>query len=344
MYLTACLPVLHTRSRLKNRISAEFARIPGGLLLVLAVCLFSVFPGAQPAAAAAGTDPFTSGETVNTDSAKKADRPSHSFSVANNRNATFSPGTHLYPVYPADPFHPTTALNVARFSDSEIPAAGDKRYIFRIGGRLGLLRLSPAKHHDRGFQLNLHGTFLGMFDREHSLDNIGWDGLYGFHITWRGASGTALKLGINHDSSHVGDEYAERTGRLRDEYTRQEYAAGISVPLYPHLRGYAEAGWAFDLRNKALQDKWRLQTGLEFSVPDAFWNGQMGYYAAVDMTSFEESDWEPDVTVQAGLMVPVDRIRRDFRMGVEYRSGRSLIGEFSAYEETYWVWGIWIDL
>ncbi|MCF8036600.1 MAG: DUF1207 domain-containing protein [Desulfobacteraceae bacterium] len=329
---------------MKNLKSAGFSRIPGVLMLVFAVCSFPLLQSTQTVAAAEQPDQFASGETLNAAVPKKTDRPSHSFSVANNRNGTFAPGTHLYPVYPADPFHPTTALNAASFSKSEIPAAGDKRYIFRIGGRLGLLRISPANHYDRGFQLNLHGTFLGMFDREHSLDNIGWDGLYGFNLTWRGASGTALKLGINHDSSHVGDEYAERTGRLRDEYTRQEYVAGISVPLYSHLRGYAEAGWAFDLRNEALQDKWRLQTGLEFSVPDAFWNGQMGYYAAVDMTSFEESDWEPDVTVQAGLMVPVDRIRRDFRIGVEYRSGRSLIGEFSAYEETYWVWGIWIDL
>ncbi|MFW6080400.1 MAG: DUF1207 domain-containing protein [Desulfosalsimonas sp.] len=254
-----------------------------------------------------------------------------------------APSDQLYTGYLADPLAPTVSLNSVSYNDSGIPEAGDSRYVFRIGGRLGLLRVSQASEPDRGFQLNLHGAFLGMFDRARSLDNVGWDGLYGMDVSWQGASGTALKIGINHDSSHVGDEYAERTGRRRIEYTRQEYAAGVSLPVTRRFRTYAEAGWAFDMRNDS-QEPWRVQAGVEFRNEDALWGGRLGYYAAADVASFEESDWKPDVTVQTGLIMPFSRSRRTFRTGIEFRDGRSVIGEFSMYEETYWTWGLWIDL
>lgn len=255
-----------------------------------------------------------------------------------------APGKHLYPAYIADPLYPRTAMNAPSYRDSEIPNAGDQRFIFRIGARLGLLRISPVDNWDEGIQLNLHSAFLGMFDRDHSLDNIGWDGLYGIDLSWRKSARLSFKLGINHDSSHVGDEFAERTGMRRINYTRQEYVLGVRFSGREHVRVYSEAGWAFDLRNEDLQKAWRIQTGIEFVDDDGLWNGQMGYYAAMDLTAFEESDWNPDVTVQSGLVVPVHRINRTFRMGLEYRDGRSLIGEFARYEETYWTLGLWIDV
>ncbi|HMA66931.1 MAG TPA: DUF1207 domain-containing protein [Desulfosalsimonadaceae bacterium] len=298
--------------RWERRVRAVFA-----WMIVVGICLLAL-PEASPASPPA-------------------------FSVGSGWKGRFVPAGRLYPVYPADPLGPTVALNAVRYSDSDIAEAGDKRYVFRIGGRLGLLRVFPADHPEHGLQLNLHGTFLGMFDRSHSLDNIGWDGLYGIDLTWRGSSPVAVKFGINHDSSHVGDEYAERTGRKRIEYTRQEWILGLARSFGEHLRTYAETGWAFDLRSD-WQEKWRLQAGLEFRDEDGLWGDWLGYYAAADLTSFEESDWEPDVTVQAGLLVPVAESRRNFRIGLEYRDGRSVIGEFAKCEESYWAWGIWIDL
>ncbi len=44
-------------------------------------------------------------------------------------------------------------------SDSKIPGAGDKRYVFRLGGRYGLLRFHPTGITNRGFQLDLGGPF-----------------------------------------------------------------------------------------------------------------------------------------------------------------------------------------
>ncbi len=233
---------------------------------------------------------------------------------------------------------------MTHFSESEIPDSGKDRFIIRMGGRLGLFRLFPAAHPDSGFQLNIEGAFLGMFDRSNSLDNMGWDGIYGLNIAWANGRGLALRFGFDHDSSHLGDEFIERTGRERLNYTRQEYLLGISQLLPAGLRVYGEGGYAFDLRNEAIQDLWRLQGGLEFEDQTRFFHGHAGYYAALNLTAYQEEDWEPDITVQTGLVMALPDSSRTYRLGVEYRDGRSVLGEFFQYDETYIAWGFWIDL
>jgi hypothetical protein len=268
----------------------------------------------------------------------------YTFSISENWRGLFSPGSLIYPSYIADPLRPTFALKLVNFSDSQIPDAGNKRYLFSLGGRYGFFRFHPAENSDRGFQFDLAGAFIGMFDRENNLDNIGWDGVYGADLTWSNGDGVAAKLAIQHDSSHVGDEYIERTGRQRINYTRQEYVLGLSLAGYKYWRVYGEAGYAFDLRNEALQDKWRVQGGLEFQDPDRLWNGRTGYYAAINITSYQESDWDADITAQAGFVLPVTNLFRTYRLGLEYRNGRSIIGEFSQFEDNYFGIGLWMDL
>ena len=264
--------------------------------------------------------------------------------MGKNWRGIFSPGTPLYPHYIANPLRPMISVNVTHVNDNDIPDTGDSRYTIRLGARVGLLRFHPVGDSSRGFQVDLEGAFLGIFDRDNSLDNIGWDGVYSLLFTWSNGEGLAAKLALQHYSSHVGDEYAERTGRLRIDYTRQEYAFGLSLAGFEHWRVYAEAAWAWDLRNEDLQDEWRLEGGLEFEDPDRFGNGKYGYYAAVDYMSYEESDWKSEVTVQAGLVLPVRNPDRTWRFGLEFRKGRSVIGEFFQSRESHIALGMWIDL
>jgi hypothetical protein len=266
------------------------------------------------------------------------------FAVGANRRGVFSPGSDIYPRYIADPLRPMISLKRVWITRNEIFATGDIQYIFRLGGRYGFLRVHPNGNRDRGFQLDLGGAFMGIFDSENSLDNIGWDGLYEVLISWGNGEGFAVQGGIKHTSSHVGDEYAERTGRSRINYTREEYMLGLSRELFEHWRMYGEAGYAYDLRNEALQDDWRVQGGLEVEDDSRFFSGNGGYYAAVNVTSYEESDWKLDTTVQAGLVFPIERLARNYRIGLEYRRGRSLVGEFFQFRETSIGIGLWMDL
>lgn len=267
-----------------------------------------------------------------------------SFPLGRSWQCVISPGSDLYPRYIADPIRPGIALTRLNVSDSEIPDVGDTRYLIRVGGRHGLFRIHPASFSDWGFQLDFEGAFLGQFDIDNYEDSIGWDGLYGALLTWSNGKGFALKLATKHDSSHVGDEYAEDTGRKRINYTRQELVFGVSLAALTHWRLYGEAGYGWDLRNEDLQEPWRVKGGLEFENTNLFWKGQAGYYAAIDVTATEELEWQKDMTIQAGLALSAAKLTRTYRLGVEYRDGRSVMGEFFQHHETYFAFGLWIEL
>ena len=151
--------------------------------------------------------------------------------LAGSARADFQmfPPSILYPAYTADPRRPEFGLTILGFPDPQIPDSGDRRVGLKLGGRFGLVRLG-------GWQADIEAGFTGQFDIEHSLDNIGWDGTYGFLLSTAFENGIGVQLGTKHISSHVGDEYAERTGRRRIGYTREELVAG--------------AAWSFD-------DRWR---------------------------------------------------------------------------------------
>ena len=281
--------------------------------------------------------------TVTGDRDEKAQKD-YSFSMGENWRGVFNPGSDLFPRYIANPLRPMTSLSRMTLSDSNIPGAGDDRYVFRLGGRYGFLRIHPTGESSRGFQFDLEGAFLGVFDIDNSLDNIGWDGLYGALFSWGNGQGLALKFGTKHDSSHVGDEYAESTGRKRINYTREEVLLGVSLAGFNYWRIYGEGAYAYDLRNKDLQERWRVEGGIEFQDAERWWDGSAGYYAALDVTSYEENDWQADVTIQAGLVLPVKKRFRTYRLGLEYHNGRPLIGEFFQIKEKYFAIGLWMDL
>jgi hypothetical protein len=256
---------------------------------------------------------------------------------------TYNPGSDLYKRYVANPLRCNTSITWAEYSDSEIPQAGDSRYIIRLGGRWGLVRYHPSDQPDTGFQLDLEGGFLGFFDLDSSMDNIGWDGIYGFYLSWSNGKKIAAKIGLKHVSSHVGDEYAEKTGRRRVNYTREEYLAGVRLSGFDFFRIYGESGYGYNHRDNSLQDSWRISSGIEFEYPDFLMNGRVGYYAASDFTWYQESNWKTDITVQSGLVAHSKTMFRTYRIGVEYRDGRSLIGEFFNQRETYFGFGLWGD-
>jgi hypothetical protein len=266
-----------------------------------------------------------------------------SFSLYANWRGILVPGTDLYPRYIADPLRPMMAIQYVFVSESDIADAGDTRYLHSLGGRVGLLRVYRNSRSDAGFQIDLKAVYLGMFDIENATDNIGWDGFYGILLTWADGEGTAMKLGMQHDSSHLGDEYIERVGRTRIEYTRVELAFGVSRKLHSNLLVYGEGAYGY-LDNISAQAPWRLQGGLQYEDDDQFFNGRVGWYSAVNVTSYEENDWDANVAIQAGLVAPFRQGGSSLRLGVAFYNGRSVIGEFFQSDEEFVSLGMWLDL
>lgn len=238
------------------------------------------------------------------------------------------PSSNLYPAYLADPRQPEFGVTLLGFPDPNIPDSGDRRVGLKLGGRFGLVRIG-------GWQADIEAGFTGQFDIEHSLDNIGWDGTYGFLVSTAFENGVSVQLGTKHISSHVGDEYAERTGRERIEYTREELAAGAAWSIDDRWRTYGEIGWGYQPKDEIGQEPGRLQIGFEHEVP---LRDRLGWYAALDLQAFEERSWQLDPTLQVGILVD-----RRWRAGIAVHDGAVPIGEYYQVDETYIALGLWLS-
>jgi Protein of unknown function (DUF1207) len=251
------------------------------------------------------------------------------------------PPSNLYPRYVANPRSPQFGIMLLAFPSPRIPDSGDQRVGLKLGGRFGLLRVHPRDQPERGWQVDIEAGFTGQFDIEHSLDNVGWDGTYAFLVSSEISPGVHLQLGAKHISSHVGDEYAERTGRRRIGYTREELVAGTAWSFAPRWRSYAEAGWGYETRKEIGQEPGRLQLGFEHEAAGSLRGGRLGWYAALDLGSLEERNWQIDPTLQLGLLVPSGS--RRWRVGLGYHDGSVPIGEFYQVDEPYIAFGLWLD-
>jgi hypothetical protein len=258
------------------------------------------------------------------------------------RTLELFPAGELYPPYLADLHRPGFGLVQVHAASTTVDDAGDRRFDLRLGGSFGLLRLRPRDRPDRGWQLDVVAGFDGQFDVDRSYDNIGWDGNYGLSLVTARDHGLAFKVGVYHTSSHVGDEYAERTGRRRIGYTREELVAGLSWTPAARWRLYAETGWAYDRRNEELQEPGRLQAGVEHTAPATLWGGRLGWFAAADLSATEERDRSVDASIQAGLLV-LSGPRR-WRLAAGFYDGRSTLGEFFQDDERFLTLGLWLDL
>jgi hypothetical protein len=248
------------------------------------------------------------------------------------------PSSNLYPPYLADPKRPGFGVTLLNFPEPEIADSGDRRIGLKLGGRFGLLRFHPRGH---AWQVDIEAGFTGQFDIENSLDNIGWDGTYGFLVSTGLGRGVSVQLGTKHISSHVGDEYAERTGRRRIGYTREEVVLGTAWSIDGRWRTYAEAGRGFATKEDIGQKPGRLQFGLEHEAPGTIGHGRLGWYAALNLGAMEERDWQVDPALQLGLLIPAGG--RQWRAGLGYHSGAVPLGEFYRVDEDYISLGLWLD-
>ena len=261
--------------------------------------------------------------------------------AAQTNTFKFFPTTHLYPHYIANPIRSCFSFQTLNFSSSEIPQSSNERFDLNIGGALGIARLQPTLHPDLGWELSLEAGFRGQFDREYSEDNVGWDGHYALFLDYRPSKQLAYRLGLHHTSSHIGDEYAERTGHQRINYTRQEVRLGSTWSFTHHWQTYIEVASAYDLRNQVLQRAGRAEWGLQYDHTTYF-SSHLGGYAALDISAYEENDWQRNSTLQIGISWPSQE--RRWRLGIEYYAGRSQLGEFFQYQERYLGLGLWLDL
>lgn len=257
------------------------------------------------------------------------------------RKLVLFPADDVFPVYIADPHRPGNAATVHFYTHVGIADSSDVRAGLKAGGRFGVLRIDPPVPEGRSWQVSIDAGLDAQFDSYHKLDDIGWDGNYGLTFTTASGGPLSFKLGLLHCSSHVGDEYMERTGRQRIGYTREEVAFGIGYRLSRSWRAYGEAGVA-SKEGTEEQAPWRAEAGLEYESRPRLFGGRFAWYLALDLASWQERDWRLDAVLQGGIESKAHG--RTWRIGGEYSNGRPPLGEFFQDTESRLTLGIWVDL
>ena len=250
------------------------------------------------------------------------------------------PAEQPYPSYIADPRRPRMQFGVGAIT-SDVPERTNGVINLDAGTRITLLKMQKGSNE---FALDVEGGLFTQFDMFNGLDNMGWDGRYGAYIAWDWSDLIVTRFGYRHLSAHLGDEYIEKTGRRRVNYTRDDFRIGIGYRFLKNSLIYVEPSYAWHLGNPDRQKKEAVEGGIQWEGPYTTWKGSMGFYAGLHMSAYRENDWNPSVTGQVGLNIKRDPRRTRLRIGLECYAGRAILGEYSLdYDEAYLTIGLFFD-
>lgn len=209
-------------------------------------------------------------------------------------------------------------LNSDRLENVGSANFGETFSIYRFGGPWGSL-----------MEVGLHAGVFSIFDlAADSHDLVNADYFVALPLSLKKNNFSAMAR-IFHQSSHLGDEFllSDRT-QQRINLSYEGFDTLLSYHLPFGFRLYGGGGYLFD-RDPSDLEPWIAQGGMEFSSPEAWWDGALRPVAAVDLQSREENDWRADVSLRAGVQFEnPEFLSRKLKLMFEYYKGRSPNGQF----------------
>lgn len=209
-----------------------------------------------------------------------------------------------------------------------------------VGGRRGLVRFGTGDPlYPQGWQLDIEGAAIVRLNLDEERDVDASDFRFGVPLTY-GAGPVQYKMGYYHLSSHLGDEFINRTGSTdRINYVRDALIFGVSYNPAPAWRLYGETAYAFFTAGGA--EPWEFQFGLEYAEP-----GPTGFcgtpFFATNAHLREEINFSGDWTTQLGWLWR-GASGSVMRTGLHYMNGKSTQYQFFRSHEEQIGFGIWYD-
>lgn len=209
-----------------------------------------------------------------------------------------------------------------------------------IGGTLGLLRVEPANW-KTAVQVDAFAVVNSRFSQYDFL--VDADFRYGIPITlsrgpWH------MKFGYEHTSSHLGDEYAVRSGQAPINYIKDEVVLGLGRWMFDERwRVYTEFAWAASQNIPGDPSPFRADVGAEWVGRRA--TGCWGKpFAAANVRFDGAVDYDPNFTLQLGWQWrdPTRRLGQARVFG-EYYTGYSPYGQFFQRRESWFGFGVSFD-
>jgi hypothetical protein len=212
-----------------------------------------------------------------------------------------------------------------RLDDGEIEHVGSVGF----GETFSLVRQQLTE--SRRWELGIQAGVFAIFDlNSESSDLINADYFVGPFFAYRDGNFSSM-LRIYHQSSHLGDEYLLRPdvdGNERINLSYEVIDLLLSYELPAGFRVYGGGGWIFHKEPADLKGG-LAQYGIEYRSPYTFGGDLYRPIAAADFQHREESGWDLDLSVRAGVQIEDPRgVSQTVQFLIEYYRGRSPNGQF----------------
>jgi Protein of unknown function (DUF1207) len=241
------------------------------------------------------------------------------------------PSDDLFPTLLADPRAPVSSLKYASTTNRESVMGK-----VSAGAVFGLIRVENLH---AALQLNIEGGIFSRFVLQPAVVAETVDYRLGFSLSVaRPASskGWALQISPYHTSSHLLDDFIfedpTTTAIKPDDYSREVIRMLVAYRFSPLNRIYAGGQYAFDgIHWRYLRE---YQAGSELFSPGLVLFGrEFRLYLAEDLQAKEETNWNLNLNLQAGVSIRRMDETRGLRFAVEYFAGNAFEGQFSQQKE-----------
>jgi hypothetical protein len=246
------------------------------------------------------------------------------------RLTLFPRGGLLYDPYLAAPRQSRTAVKL----QFPLGDGSNVRIENTIGGVTSLARWTTEAEPDSGTEVQVEAAVFARFDLHERYDFEASDWRFGFPIVRREGD-LAWKLHLYHMTSHLGDEYMERTGARPIDYHLEAAAAGLSWDASDGGRIYGEAEAA--IYTGGPTGSGRFQVGYEWVGRK--WSTGLSPFFAVDVQARKEQDWTLNKVVALGLAYGTH-----IRLGLEYYHGKDTQTQLMDERVRWLALGITLDI
>ena len=189
------------------------------------------------------------------------------------------------------------------------------------------------------WEAGVHATLWGLFDLDSESKNlVNMDYIVGGFGSLRYGPWSGIGR-LYHRSTHLGDEEVLDNHTERVNFSYEAADMRVSYDALPWLRFYGGGGYIVRVEPKNYAP-WSVALGSELRSAWLLPGGFRPIFG-VDVQSREEHDWEPQVSIRAGVELesPIVLGRR-IQFLAEYFNGHSVDGQFYTRAVEYFGLGI----
>ena len=233
------------------------------------------------------------------------------------------PRLSLFAPLSADPRWPRFTLGYTRyFGDSQFTHVGTAE----AGASIAIVQKDTRRSHS--WEIGIQGGIFSIFDfGAPSNDLVNADYLGGLTFSYALDSLVFLAR-FFHQSSHLGDEYLLNSEVERINLSFEALDVMLSYVPRPWARVYGGTAVIVRVEPSDL-DRWSLQAGAEVRPVTSTTNVPVQLLMAVDLQSWQQNDWVPDVSFIAGATLdPIGESSYRVDFLIRYYIGRSPNGQF----------------